>query len=98
MCGIAGVFGYQRQQKIDVDLVQRMSRSIVHRGPDGEGMRIGPGYILAHRRLAIVDIVGGAQPMTLPDERLWLTFNGEIYNYVESVSYTHLTLPTIYSV
>jgi asparagine synthase (glutamine-hydrolysing) len=83
MCGIAGVFGLQRQQKIDVELVQRMSDSIVHRGPDGEGMRVGPGYILAHRRLAIVDIEGGSQPMALPDERLWLTFNGEIYNYIE---------------
>ncbi|MGK0299526.1 MAG: asparagine synthase (glutamine-hydrolyzing) [Planctomycetota bacterium] len=83
MCGIAGIFGFQRQQKIDVDLVQRMNDSIVHRGPDGEGMRVGSGYILAHRRLAIVDVKGGAQPMALPDERLWLTFNGEIYNYLE---------------
>ena len=83
MCGIAGIFGFHRQQPIDVALVQRMNDSIVHRGPDGEGMRQGSGYILAHRRLAIVDVQGGAQPMALPDERLWLTFNGEIYNYLE---------------
>ena len=83
MCGIAGIFGFQPQQQIDVDVVRRMSEAIVHRGPDGEGLRQGNGYILAHRRLAIVDLAGGAQPMALPDERLWLTFNGEIYNYLE---------------
>jgi asparagine synthase (glutamine-hydrolysing) len=60
-----------------------MSDALVHRGPDGDGLRRGPGYALGHRRLAIVDLAGGAQPMATPDERLWVTFNGEIYNHEE---------------
>lgn len=83
MCGITGIFAFDRQQPIDVDLVHRMNNTIRHRGPDGDGVRVGAGYVLAHRRLAIVDVAGGMQPMALPDEKLWLTFNGEIYNYLE---------------
>ena len=83
MCGIAGVFGFHRQSAVDVDLIRRMNDSIIHRGPDGDGIRVGSGYALGHRRLAIVDIADGAQPMSLSDERLWLTFNGEIYNHRE---------------
>lgn len=83
MCGIAGVFAFDRQRPVDVDLVRRMTETIQHRGPDGDGVRIGPGYVLGHRRLAIVDLAGGLQPMGLPDEELWITFNGEIYNYLE---------------
>ena len=83
MCGIAGIFGFDQHQPIDGELVRRMRDSVTHRGPDGAGLRQGPGYALGHRRLAIVDLAGGAQPMALPDERLWVTFNGEIYNYLE---------------
>ena len=83
MCGIAGVFGFHRQSVVDVDLIRRMNDSIIHRGPDGEGIRAGSGYALGHRRLAILDLAGGAQPMSLPDGKLWLTFNGEIYNHRE---------------
>src|SRR5690606_39247171 len=83
MCGIAGIFGLHRQQPVDVELVRRMNDSIMHRGPDGEGLRVVPGYVLAHRRMAIVGVKNGAQPMALPDEQLWVTFNGEIYNYLE---------------
>jgi asparagine synthase (glutamine-hydrolysing) len=57
-----------------------MADRILHRGPDGEGFRVGPGYGLAHRRLAIVDIAGGAQPMH-DGGSLWVTFGGEIYNH-----------------
>ena len=50
MCGIAGVFAFDRQRPVDVDLVRRMTETIQHRGPDGDGVRIGPGYVLGHRR------------------------------------------------
>jgi len=83
MCGIAGAFGRTAQVPIDAERVRAMAAVLAHRGPDGDGFRFGPGYGLAHRRLAIVDIAGGAQPMALPDQRLWVTFNGEIYNYLE---------------
>jgi len=83
MCGIAGLFAFDRQRPVDVDLVRRMTETIRHRGPDGDGVRAGSGYALGHRRLAIVDLAGGVQPMALPDEKVWVTFNGEIYNYLE---------------
>ena len=83
MCGIAGLFAFDRQRPVDVDLVRRMTETIRHRGPDGDGVRAGSGYALGHRRLAIVDLAGGGQPMALPDEKVWVTFNGEIYNYLE---------------
>jgi len=60
-----------------------MTRTLVHRGPDAEGQRLGRGYGLGHRRLAIVDIEGGAQPMEDGTGRLWVTFGGEIYNHQE---------------
>src|SRR5262245_53560111 len=60
-----------------------MTRTLRHRGPDGEGVRCGPGYGLGHRRLSIVDVAGGAQPMDDGTGELWVTFNGEIYNYLE---------------
>ncbi len=82
MCGIAGVLSSDRDGRVEQDLLQRMADSIVHRGPDGEGFRRGPGYGLAHRRLAIIDIAGGAQPMS-DGGTLWVTFGGEIYNHLE---------------
>jgi asparagine synthase (glutamine-hydrolysing) len=83
MCGIAGVIAFDRDRRIDPTLGKRMADRIAHRGPDGEGVRQGPGYVLAHRRLSIVDLAGGAQPMAAADGKLWVTFNGEIYNYLE---------------
>jgi asparagine synthase (glutamine-hydrolysing) len=80
VCGIAGYWG-----DLSVDeagaLLQRMNASLVHRGPDGEGTWMGPRVGLAHRRLAIIDLTGGAQPMASADERYCIVFNGEIYNY-----------------
>ena len=81
MCGIAGLFAFARQRQVDAGIARRMADVLRHRGPDGSGVRSGPGYALAHRRLAIVDLAGGAQPMSTPDERLWITYNGEIYNF-----------------
>ena len=83
MCGIAGAFAFVRQRSVDPEVVRSMCDRQAHRGPDGSGVRSGPGYALGQRRLAIVDLAGGAQPMALPDERLWVTFNGEIYNHLE---------------
>ncbi len=83
MCGIAGLFAFARERRVDPELARAMAERMAHRGPDGAGVRGGRGYALSHRRLSIVDLAGGAQPMALPDERLWVTFNGEIYNYLE---------------
>jgi len=83
MCGIAGLFAFDRAQPVDAELARAMGQRLVHRGPDGDGLRAGAGYALAHRRLSIVDLQGGAQPMANADGALWVTFNGEIYNYLE---------------
>ncbi|MEC9048812.1 MAG: asparagine synthase (glutamine-hydrolyzing) [Planctomycetota bacterium] len=83
MCGISGLFSFSREAPAERELVERMTARLVHRGPDGDGLRAGSGYALGHRRLAIVDLAGGLQPMATPDERLWVTFNGEIYNYLD---------------
>jgi asparagine synthase (glutamine-hydrolysing) len=83
MCGIAGLFAHARQRHVPPELARAMADRLFHRGPDGGGLHGGPGYALAHRRLSIVDLAGGAQPMGLADGSLWVTFNGEIYNYLE---------------
>ena len=74
MCGIAGVF-----LKSSDEEVGRMLNKLAHRGPDGQGIKNLPGGTLGHRRLAILDIEGGHQPMGI--DKTWITFNGEIYNY-----------------
>jgi asparagine synthase (glutamine-hydrolysing) len=83
MCGIAGLFALARGQAVDPELAVRMADRLAHRGPDGAGVHAGPGYALSHRRLAIVDRAGGSQPMGTPDQRLWVTYNGEIYNFAD---------------
>jgi len=83
MCGIAGEVHSDRSQPGDRERVQRMADALQHRGPDGQGVHAGPGYALGHRRLAIVDLDGGAQPMEDGTGELWITFNGEIYNHQE---------------
>jgi asparagine synthase (glutamine-hydrolysing) len=81
MCGICGIAYADSSVKADERLVVRMQDAIAHRGPDGAGMVSLPGVTLAHRRLSIIDLALGDQPMTNEDETLWVTFNGEIYNY-----------------
>ena len=78
MCGIAGFIG--RGERLDLE---RMIDALAHRGPDGEGIWIDQQVFFGHRRLSIVDLVAGAQPMTTLDGQLVITFNGEIYNHVE---------------
>jgi asparagine synthase (glutamine-hydrolysing) len=77
VCGIAGILGRE-----DRDLVRRMTDRIRHRGPDGEGIWTDDGVTLGHRRLSIVDLRGGAQPMESHDGRYCIVYNGEIYNHL----------------
>jgi asparagine synthase (glutamine-hydrolysing) len=84
MCGIAG-FVNKHIRIFDGDLLHRMADVIEHRGPDGEGFFADKerGIGLANRRLSIIDIAGGAQPMSNDDKSIWITYNGEIYNFPE---------------
>jgi len=63
--------------------IEQMNAVLGHRGPDGRGIFIGEGVALGHRRLSVVDLAGGAQPMADAAETVWITFNGEIFNYIE---------------
>ena len=83
MCGIAGIF--DRQGGHDAVAVSRMLDVQAHRGPDGSGTWVDPGIVLGHRRLAFLDLSHeGAQPMTYGEDRYVVTYNGEIYDYVET--------------
>lgn len=81
MCGIAGLFDTQEKRPFDEALIRRMTDAVAHRGPDGSGIHNEPGLALGHRRLAIIDLAGGHQPMYTADGALAVTFNGEIYNF-----------------
>ncbi|AUW58494.1 asparagine synthetase B [Sphingobium sp. SCG-1] len=83
MCGIAGIFHLETAKPVDPARVRQITDAIAHRGPDGAGVWTAPGVGLGHRRLSIIDLGGGAQPMLTPDESLAVTFNGEIYNFAE---------------
>jgi asparagine synthase (glutamine-hydrolysing) len=87
MCGICGVIRLTPPgpggPPITEAAVVRMRDAMVHRGPDDEGVFVGPGVGLAHRRLSIIDLAGGHQPMATPDETAWITYNGEVYNFQE---------------
>lgn len=80
MCGVAGYFGQVRE---GATVLAGMAVALAHRGPDGEGLRTFPSAGLAHRRLAVVDLENGSQPMASADGRLVISFNGEIFNHVE---------------
>src|SRR5438876_11027772 len=83
MCGIAGQFNFQRREPVDRETIEQMARSIAHRGPDDEGFFIAGPIGLGFRRLSIIDLAGGHQPMSDAAETVWVIFNGEIYNYKE---------------
>jgi asparagine synthase (glutamine-hydrolysing) len=83
MCGIAGVLNLADLEPIENDVLDRMIAMLQHRGPDGTGYFRSADLGLAHARLSIIDIEGGAQPVTNEDGTLWLVFNGEIFNYQE---------------
>lgn len=81
MCGISGIFDIHDRRPVNRDRLQAMSDAISHRGPDDDGFYYAPGVGLAHRRLSIIDIAGGHQPIFNEDESVCVVFNGEIYNF-----------------
>lgn len=81
MCGICGIFNPQGLDDVDREAIGPMTRVLGHRGPDDSGTRLDPFTALGHTRLSIVDVAGGAQPMSNEDGTIWTTFNGEIYNF-----------------
>lgn len=83
MCGIVGCLRPQPNARVDRAMLARMTDSLAHRGPDGRGVWTSGPVGLGHRRLAIIDPAGGAQPMASADGSLQLVFNGAIYNHVE---------------
>jgi asparagine synthase (glutamine-hydrolysing) len=83
MCGIAGQFNFQRREPVERETIVRMAHSIAHRGPDDEGFFIAGPIGLGFRRLSIIDLAGGHQPMSDAEQTVWIIFNGEIYNYKE---------------
>jgi asparagine synthase (glutamine-hydrolysing) len=92
MCGIVGAAWSVGTAPLSRDEISRMAGVIRHRGPDADGfwpaldafpLSASPGAALGHRRLSIIDLAGGAQPLSNEDETVWVTFNGEIYNYRE---------------
>ena len=81
MCGITGLLNFQ--QTIDKQAIAAMTASLSHRGPDGDGIWLNDRVAIGHRRLAIIDLATGQQPLCNEDETIWIAFNGEIYNYLE---------------
>ena len=81
MCGICGVFHFRSDAPVDRVVLERMTDVLQHRGPDGEGLHLDDAVGLGHRRLSIIDVSGGAQPLSNEDGTVWITFNGEIYNF-----------------
>ncbi|MGO3503491.1 MAG: asparagine synthase (glutamine-hydrolyzing), partial [Brachybacterium tyrofermentans] len=79
MCGISGSYGFGADTE---GIARRMNSALAHRGPDGEGLFVDGETGLAHRRLSIIDVAGGAQPMTTADGRYTIVYNGETYNYL----------------
>ncbi len=83
MCGIAGYFQLTESKTPDQALIRRMVNSLRHRGPDEFGAYLDDRCVLGQSRLSIIDLSGGSQPMCNEDGSLWITFNGEIFNYLE---------------
>jgi asparagine synthase (glutamine-hydrolysing) len=83
MCGIAGIYNYKTLEAVSSRLLKAMNDTLVHRGPDDEGFYFSDEIGLAHRRLSIIDVAAGHQPMTNEDDTVWVIFNGEIYNFPE---------------
>jgi asparagine synthase (glutamine-hydrolysing) len=82
MCGICGQWNFDGQPIVEADL-RRMCQAIDHRGPDGEGIFLEDGLGMGNRRLSIIDLNTGDQPISNEDQSIWIVFNGEIYNFQE---------------
>jgi asparagine synthase (glutamine-hydrolysing) len=83
MCGIAGIFNIACQEPVVSATLNAMLDTLIHRGPDDEGLYVSGPVALGHRRLSIIDLAGGHQPLANEDESVWVVFNGEIYNFGE---------------
>ena len=83
MCGISGIFSFDPNVVIDSELLQLMNNAQAHRGPNDQGYHIKQGVGLGHRRLSVIDLAGGHQPIYNEDESVVVVFNGEIYNHHE---------------
>jgi asparagine synthase (glutamine-hydrolysing) len=83
MCGIAGRFNYDLSKPVDRDVLSAMTDAVAHRGPDDAGYYVGAGVGLGHRRLSIIDLSTGHQPLGNEDGTVQVIFNGEIYNFAE---------------
>lgn len=83
MCGIAGILNFEAKRPVDKDILKKMTNILLHRGPDGEGYFVDNNVGIGHRRLSVIDLATGAQPMTNDKKTIIIVFNGEIYNYIE---------------
>jgi asparagine synthase (glutamine-hydrolysing) len=83
MCGICGQFNFIRRDPVERDTIRRMTATIAHRGPDDEGYLFDDALGFGFRRLSIIDLAGGHQPMSDAEESVWVMLNGEIYNFTE---------------
>jgi asparagine synthase (glutamine-hydrolysing) len=83
MCGICGQFNFAQNDPVEPETIRRMTQTMVHRGPDDEGYFVSGPLGLGFRRLSIIDLAGGHQPMSDADETVWVILNGEIYNFRE---------------
>jgi asparagine synthase (glutamine-hydrolysing) len=83
VCGIAGIVGTEPDTVIEAAVIRRMCQTIIHRGPDDEGIYARGAVGLGMRRLSIIDLTSGHQPIHNEDKTVWIVFNGEIYNYLE---------------
>jgi asparagine synthase (glutamine-hydrolysing) len=81
MCGIAGIVSTAGEDRIDPATIHRMCQAMVHRGPDDEGIFVKDAVGFGMRRLSIIDLAGGHQPVFNEDRSVWVVFNGEIYNF-----------------
>lgn len=83
MCGISGLYHFVSGRPVERQILERMTGTLAHRGPDDEGYYLDGALGLGFRRLSIIDLAGGHQPMSDPDGSVWVVFNGEIYNFPE---------------
>jgi asparagine synthase (glutamine-hydrolysing) len=83
MCGICGQFNFAWNEPVEREVIHRMTQTLIHRGPDDEGYFISGSVGLGFRRLSIIDLAGGHQPMADAEETVWVILNGEIYNFKE---------------
>ncbi|MDD1779545.1 MAG: asparagine synthetase B, partial [Candidatus Helarchaeota archaeon] len=83
MCGICGQYNFKDETSVDSETIKRMTKTLVHRGPDDEGYHLLGPLGFGFRRLSIIDLEGGHQPMSDREKSIWVVFNGEIYNFPE---------------